>query len=298
MVIENDSDSDPVYTVAICHLNMKETVAKSIESIIDQIDDRFEVLVIDDGSDDGSLDILKRLVEKHDALRLISLEFDRTRNLGETRNISFQESNGEYILEQLDADNRYYPGILDFVNIYHQIEDHVNSRFYLKGKSINVAPRELLLDIPYRNFKRAQDRDLWRRLFADDKMIWLEHEPFFDIMRDPYSPTEQLINFYNLRVSDFRSGVSYRSYVRWCLSAPRTRSIIWRLFIGTVAVAASYKRGRRKISKEYRTMGTIKQKIQNESRTLKEIEEEMDLEINRDDLSEFGERVFFRYPEW
>lgn len=285
--------ADPEYTIAICHYNMADTVEKSLRSILNQVDDRFEVLVVDDGSDDGSIRILEELTAEYERLRLVKLDYDSDRNLGETRNISFEKSRGKYVLESLDADDRYGPAILDFVRIYHQIEKQVEFSFYLKGKSINMAPRELLLEIPYRNFKRAQDRDLWRRLFAEEKIIWLEHEPFFEIIRDPYDKSRALRNLVNLRVSDFRSGVTFRSYLReYCLQAPRVYKGLWRFIIGFVAFCIANYRGRHSLSQELRKAGTISRKIDEQSVTLTELESRCGIEIDTSELTEFGSEVF------
>ena len=45
----------PLYSVCICNYNMKEYLEISLKSILEQLDERYEVLVIDDGSNDGSL---------------------------------------------------------------------------------------------------------------------------------------------------------------------------------------------------------------------------------------------------
>ena len=75
------------YSVCICNYNMADTLEISLSSVLNQLDDRFEVLVIDDGSTDKSVDIIRMLKLKYNNLRLICLQRDKNRKLGETRNI-------------------------------------------------------------------------------------------------------------------------------------------------------------------------------------------------------------------
>jgi glycosyltransferase involved in cell wall biosynthesis len=287
-------ENDVKYTIAICHYNMAETVEESIRSIIEQVDDRFEVLIVDDGSDDGSVNILTELESEYNNLRLIRLDYDPERNLGETRNISFMKSNGEYILESLDADDRYSEGILDFVEIYHQIEAELEFEFYLKGDSINMASKNLLLDIPYRNFARAQDHDLWRRLFAQDKIIWIEHEKFWEQIGYNYNTREAISNLINSRVADFRGGVTFRSYLKWSLEKPKMYSTFGNILIGFVALVIAYLRGRYKAPGRFKKKGELHNTIQNKSYTLSEIEQEYSIEIDRSKLSDRGKELFIK----
>ena len=51
----------PKYSVCISNYNMDSTLDLSLKSIINQLNDDYEVLVIDDGSDDNSLNILSNI---------------------------------------------------------------------------------------------------------------------------------------------------------------------------------------------------------------------------------------------
>jgi len=166
------------YTISMCNYNMAGTIERSLRSILEQVDDRFELLVVDGGSTDGSLDVIRELQTEYEALRLSSLESDSTRHLGADRQRSVEEANGEYILIDLDCDDVYRHGILDFVTVFHELESQRSSEFLLKGEAINMAPRRLLLEIPFRNVGMAEDKDLYRRLWSENAIVELKHEPF------------------------------------------------------------------------------------------------------------------------
>ena len=47
-----------IYSICIANLNMEKTVEVCLRSVLDQIDQRFEVIVVEDGSTDNSVNIL------------------------------------------------------------------------------------------------------------------------------------------------------------------------------------------------------------------------------------------------
>ncbi len=208
------SESDVMYTVAMCNLNNAETLEESLESILSQTDSRFEIVVVDDGSTDGSLERLREYEHEEECVRVIEGDNE---NLGEARNHSFRESRGDHIIESMDLDDRYDEGIPDFVRIYDALREKLDHGIYLKGKSINIAPKELLLEYPYRSMGYGEDKDLWRRLFADDRIIWLEHESFCETIREEYTQTDRMRNQFDMTIVRFRSGVSPESFVAYSL---------------------------------------------------------------------------------
>jgi len=161
------------YSIAVCNYNMVDTIEESLRSMADQVDpEAFEVVVVDGGSTDGSRDILRELAAEYPHLRAVLDRSDECNWLGGDRNISFQESRGEYVLESMDTDDYYFDGIVeDFLRIYHTVERNRDGEFFFSGRGINVAPRSLLLDVPYYDLGGAEDRDLWRRLYARDALV-------------------------------------------------------------------------------------------------------------------------------
>ena len=104
------------YSICMCNYNMASTLEKALRSILEQIDpDSYEVVLVDDGSKDNSVEIVKSMQKKFSNLKLVCLERDFNRKLGFTRNISVQEANGEYVLLHLDCDDITAPNIQDFV---------------------------------------------------------------------------------------------------------------------------------------------------------------------------------------
>lgn len=215
--------ADPTYSIAVCNYNMADTLEHSLRSMVEQVDsDEFEVVVVDGGSTDGSRDILRALDDEYYNLRAVLDRSEECGHLGGDRNISFEEAYGEYVLESLDTDDRYFDGIIeDFVSIYHQLEPGVDGQFFLSGTGINMAPRELLLDVPYYDLGGAEDRDFWRRLFAHDALVWLEHDPVSEEIGYHMSLCDELRRDIHGKTCDFQSGITLRSALLWSLSHDR-----------------------------------------------------------------------------
>ncbi len=213
--------TDPKYSVCICNYNMGDTIERALTSVLDQLDDQFEVLVIDDGSSDDSREVLAQLCDAYPILRVIELPRDRRRKLGETRNLSIREARGKYVILHVDTDDVWEPFIKDFVAVFHRIESCLGRDVLLSGQQINIGKRDFLLRHgPYRNTHRAQDRDMWLRFAAMDAYIPLDHRIFRT--RLPRPRKTQLFKsirdtWYHM-VYDLRRSTAIRGYIWDCLT--------------------------------------------------------------------------------
>lgn len=90
--------SDPLASIIIPCYNAEKYVAGAIQSALDQKDVRCEVIVIDDGSSDGSLDLIKNFGER------IRWETGPNRGGCAARNRGLELARGEWI-QFLDADD-------------------------------------------------------------------------------------------------------------------------------------------------------------------------------------------------
>lgn len=69
-----ETSVDPAISVVMAVWNCQHYVEQSVRSILDQSFTNFEFIIIDDGSTDGSYDILAKLAEADHRIRLISRE--------------------------------------------------------------------------------------------------------------------------------------------------------------------------------------------------------------------------------
>lgn len=89
-------------SVIIPNYNSEKFIAETIESVLAQTYENFELLVIDDCSSDGSAAILEEYAKKDSRIRLFRNE--RNRGAAYTRNVGLREARGKWIAF-LDSDD-------------------------------------------------------------------------------------------------------------------------------------------------------------------------------------------------
>ena len=171
------------FSICICNLNMSDTLEISIKSVMEQIDNQHEVIIVDDGSSDSSLQILSKLSEIYPSLRFYSLSKDRKRRLGATRNFSIQKAYGEWCLFHIDTDDYIGPNIIEFEKMVLALDSKVSKDLLYSGQQIHMARRNFLIENgPFKNIYRGEDRDLYQRLAFKDQWIVIQHKRFIERM--------------------------------------------------------------------------------------------------------------------
>ena len=290
--------SGPRYTIAISNYNMADTLALSLTSILEQVDGRFEVLVVDDGSTDGSVEILRRLEETCDALRVC---YDAGNdNLAEARNYSFKEARGEYVLASLDTDDQFTKSIVEFVNLYHQFEDGFDGDFFLLGDSLYIAPRKLLLEVPYRSLGYGEDRDFFRRLIARGALLSLNHHLVrFSVGYDRSIRERFKVGLETMSVQ-FQSGLRFWPYVRWAWEEIRDeggQKLEWyralaHLVLAPLAYLLSLRGPRYDAPPEFTDISRYKNEVRRIHMTAEEMADHLGVEIDWEAVGPRGRAVF------
>ena len=93
-------------SVVIPVYNEKNTLEKIVDLVraVDGIDK--EIIIVDDGSTDGSVDIIKSIGEKYPDIKTVIK--GENRGKGHTLKVGFKETTGDYVIVQ-DADLEYDP---------------------------------------------------------------------------------------------------------------------------------------------------------------------------------------------
>lgn len=103
----------PLVSVIMIFLNAEKFMEEAIKSVFAQTYDNWELLLVDDGSTDGSSAIAQRYSEKYPK-KVRYLEHDGHQNRGKSisRNLGISNSRGDYIA-LLDADDVFLPQKLE-----------------------------------------------------------------------------------------------------------------------------------------------------------------------------------------
>jgi glycosyltransferase involved in cell wall biosynthesis len=112
----------PRFSVVIPTYNRSKAILPTLESCFKQSFDNFEVIVVDDGSTDDSLQVLSDVADTR--LKVISQD-----NAGPAaaRNLGMQQAEGKYIAF-LDSDDQWYPGFLETAD--EMLEQHGDVLLY------------------------------------------------------------------------------------------------------------------------------------------------------------------------
>jgi len=169
----------PKYSICVSNFNMGDTIYRAISSVAKQLDNNYEVLILDDGSSDNSKIEIQRLQNEYSNVRAIYLDRDRNRQLGETRNISVYAALGEYVLLHIDADDVWESYLSDLVKIFHKLEDAYKKDFLLVGQQTGIVKRNFLLEVGgYDNLYRGEDRSLMFKLAKLERILFLDYKTF------------------------------------------------------------------------------------------------------------------------
>lgn len=164
----------PKISIITPSYNQADFIEETILSVLEQGYPRLEYFVMDGGSNDGTVDILKKY-GKH--IQWIS---QKDRGQSDAINRGFRRASGE-ILAYINSDDRYEPGALLAVGEY--LREHPQA-FWVTGKCRNIDPqghevRKLVRE--YKNFWLSlrsykillvidyisQPATFWRRLVID-----------------------------------------------------------------------------------------------------------------------------------
>lgn len=96
----------PQISVIIPLYNKELQIAKTLDSILSQTFNDFEIIIVDDGSTDGSLEIVKKFSDPR-----IHLLHQKNAGVSAARNNGIIAASGEYIAF-LDADDEWHPHYL------------------------------------------------------------------------------------------------------------------------------------------------------------------------------------------
>lgn len=94
------------FSVIMCAYNLEKLVGAAIDSVLKQKFENYELIIVNDGSKDNTLNVLKKYQAKSNGkIRII----DNEKNIGlsASRNVAIAQAKGEYIVH-LDGDDTLY----------------------------------------------------------------------------------------------------------------------------------------------------------------------------------------------
>ena len=122
--------------------NSEKYIGNTISSVINQTYENWELIIIDDCSTDGSLDIVRKFIDLDERIYLIQSET----NFGgpaKPRNIGINASNGQYIAF-LDSDDVWYPEKLQVCMASFKESVDILFHDFIKFGNVNIFSKKYL----------------------------------------------------------------------------------------------------------------------------------------------------------
>lgn len=108
-----DTNGTPRVSVVMIFLNGEQFIEEAIQSVFAQTYSQWELLLVDDGSQDRSTEIARRYAATHpERVRYVEHPGHENRGMSASRNLGLRHARGEYIAF-LDADDVYLPEKLE-----------------------------------------------------------------------------------------------------------------------------------------------------------------------------------------
>jgi len=145
--------------------NLGKYISECLDSILAQTFTQWEAIVINDGSTDNSLKIIKRYIKKHSQIRLINQD---NQGVVAARNKGILQAKGKFIYP-LDGDDKIAPRCLE--NLYKAIQDKKGDIITTGAYKFGIKNGELVLPIPNRHNMCVQNCLVNSALFRKSDFI-------------------------------------------------------------------------------------------------------------------------------
>lgn len=174
----------PVYNRSDCIKACMESVSSQLPSVCE-----IEHIVVDDGSTDGTGDVVEAYASKHDHVKLIRFEKNRGTNAG--RNAAVKAANGDYVMI-LDSDDKMLSGAIDAV--VQAIKENSDFEYFMfvcddraednaalgsertivlqdfiqgkvNGDFVHVIPRHVIASLPFDEDLRIYEGSFFMRFY-------------------------------------------------------------------------------------------------------------------------------------
>lgn len=217
------------YSIIIPAYNAEKTISVCLNSVVNQIDfsEKFEVIVIDDGSTDNTLQIIENYALKYSNFRVIT---QKNRGVSVARNTGLDNSNGKYIIF-LDSDDSLDSSaltnaLLDAKSGTYDIYIYAYNSSEYGTLKIDISREELIDDILQQKNKKILTKinTPWAKIYLSEIIkknkirfcedVKIGEDLLFNLEYFLYCSTGAFFckNFYNYTIAENSSSRNIDSY--------------------------------------------------------------------------------------
>ncbi len=145
-------------SVIITTYNRGDKLGRAIENILKQTYQRFELIIVDDGSTDNTEDVVKSFADE----RVRYIKNDTNKGVSFARNVGIANSHGNYIvyqddddlcrLDKLEKQTDYLKKHENVGMVYHETINHINRLEKKSDENIVMLPSRKMPDVKKHGF--------------------------------------------------------------------------------------------------------------------------------------------------
>lgn len=239
IIINSEDSQKPIISVCIAAYNVGRFIDKCLTSVINQTLQNIEIIVVNDGSTDNTLDIIKKYAKKDQRIIIID---QKNQGLGCARNIALKKTTGKYI-HFFDGDDYIAPRFLEkmvsraekngadlVISTHICFDDMTGNELYrstlphtLIGSNLTVKStpdllmipchvwdkiylRKLIEDFIFPDRSSGEDIPFWYQTILKAKSVTILREPLYYYRMNPNSvqtkPQNVLNCFSNMKTTE------------------------------------------------------------------------------------------------
>lgn len=202
-VIYNEKKMKPEISIVVPVYKVEKFVKESLNSILNQSFVNFEIICVNDGSPDNSLDIIEKLAEKDSRIKIVS---QQNQGVSMARNTALDMVSGEYVAF-LDPDDIMHPQFLEIMLSQLKINDAdiicCNYKKILENEKVvntpvyeNIKAKKFqnhLLSFALRK-KPRPNNSLWNKIYKSSIIQSVRFEKDIKVAEDMVFILQTLIN--------------------------------------------------------------------------------------------------------
>lgn len=171
----------PKVSIIIPNYNTVKYLEETIQSVISQTYKNWELLIVDDHSTDGSIDIIRKYSDAFEQIKFLQTE-QNSGGPATPRNIGIDNATGEYIAF-LDSDDTWYKDRLSF-HINFMLRE--NSNFSATYRNTFSENYQQNFEIQENKFLKVYDfHELMKKNLIDTSTVIIKKELIGDIRFNP-----------------------------------------------------------------------------------------------------------------
>lgn len=171
-------------SIVVATYNRAKIIGETIDSVLDQTYTNWECIIVDDGSNDNTEQVVAEYSNKDSRIKFFKRPETRKKGPNASRNFGIENSDGEFILS-LDSDDWILPNHLELkVKVFQEnpsIEGVLSKTIMVNDNKVTIKEEDrtfltqnLLEDFVSLKISWYMHDLMWRRLFLNKKMLYNE----------------------------------------------------------------------------------------------------------------------------